>query len=120
MTSDTLWSHREDEEHLTYETLEYIKGEIDEDAGDDVEVTVHEYKRMDIDRKALSKDIVNLVEDRFGELYCGEDGDAAAVTDKVMLAVQMLVDVVAREMPNYWFERTGKNVTKTVKEWREK
>ena len=121
--SESRWSHRDDEESLSCETaldaaIEYIEDEIDEDASDDTEITVYEYKRMDIDRKDLSREIVYLIENRYAETYCGDNDDAAEITNEVSIAVDRLVDTVAREMPNYWYQQTNKSETKTIAQWR--
>ena len=63
--------------------------------------------------------IRDLIEDTFEESYCGDNDYPARVPNEVSIAIQKLVDIVEREMPNFWFQRTNKSETKTIAQWRD-
>jgi len=124
--SDILWSGFDEDESLSCETpeeaaIEYIEETIpegpDEDEGQSI--TVYEYKRKPIDKAFLERQIKNNLEEVFNEEYGDPEGDCAELPNSVVVAIGYLVGVIERDMSVYWMERTGKSITKTIKEWRQ-
>lgn len=116
-----LWSTG-DEERLIYESAdEAIEYYIDDchpmpikDIG---EVTVYEYKPMDVEKylsaKNLVEDLLESLEDDYGD----PDGDGTKPTERMIEAAEQFIKVIEHEYVPWAMEKTGESVTVDAYEW---
>jgi hypothetical protein len=121
-TPDILWSGSEDAESLHCRTPEEAAIEFMEESEEDLRasnaiVTVHQYKRQEIDKKSFIEEIENDIEIYFNDNYGGEEFCDLDV--RVKEAIEKVVDTVIDTMPVTCMYRTCLNIEKPAREWLE-